>query len=171
MSRVGTTTIVRRFGRHAIAEFQARQDRRTEPARHDPVHDCDRHIHRRDQSEERQETQRPAADRRLAQRDQRQQQNDRCDHEDAADIPADADLRVGNEQANPASAPEIRPSSQRWDARRQSDDNRDHARDCRSDRLLGTSAASDRRRQEGLPAQFPVPSVSSRAPAPRSRVR
>ena len=57
--------------RHAIAEFQARQDRRTEPARHDPVHDCHRQIHRRDQSEERQETQRPAADPRFPQRDQR----------------------------------------------------------------------------------------------------
>ena len=87
--------------RHAIAQFQARQDRRTKSARHDPVHDRDREIHRRDQSEERQETQRPAADPRLPQRDHRQKQNDRCDNEDFADINADADLRAVTNKPTP----------------------------------------------------------------------
>ena len=86
--------------RYAVAELQARQDRRTELSRDAAVHERHRRIDRRDQPEKREETEPPAADSRSRQRKQRHGENDRSDHDDAADIAADADR--GDETTGPA---------------------------------------------------------------------
>ena len=77
--------------RYAVAELQARQDRRAEPSRDAAVHERHRGIDRRDQPEKREETKPQAGDSRFRQRKQRQGKKDRSDHDDAADIAADAD--------------------------------------------------------------------------------
>jgi hypothetical protein len=90
--------------RYAVAELQARQDRGAELHRNAAVYERHRRIDSRDQPEKREDTEPPVADSHSGQREQRQGENDRSDHEDAADIAADAELRVpSSEPAAPGS--------------------------------------------------------------------
>ena len=87
--------------RDAVAQLEARQDRRTEPFRDAAVHERHRGIDGGDQPEEREQTEPLAADIRTGQREQRQEENGRGDDDDGADIAADTDRRIEATQPVP----------------------------------------------------------------------